>query len=158
MNLFGMKLGGPLESSIRPAHRPLLNPCARQATQPPVDSHEKGCQRGGMTDMQPPVAPHAGDARQRQPPAPSEFIEEAHSGQPGWSAAYGGPDGVIALTGELLETLATQSRLIAAVRTAAIREQLRTEAATSIAARHHISRQAVSKTAKAARTWEGETW
>lgn len=87
-----------------------------------------------------------------------EFWHEANTAGPGWSQAYGGPDGVIALTGDLLETLAAQSLLIASLRTAAIREQLRTEAATTIAARHHISRQAVTKAAKADRAWEGGIW
>ncbi|WP_147435252.1 hypothetical protein [Kocuria marina] len=91
-------------------------------------------------------------------PSPAEFIDAITAAQPGWSQPHGGPDGVIALTGLLLEELAEQSRIIAAVRTAAIREQLATEPGAVIARRHHLSRQAIHRAANARRTWEGETW
>lgn len=91
-------------------------------------------------------------------PGPAAFLEAVQAAHPGWSARYGGPDGIIALTGLLLEDLAEQSRIIAAVRTAAIREQLATEPGAVIARRHHLSRQAIHRAANAARTWEGETW
>ena len=91
-------------------------------------------------------------------PTPAEFLAAIQAAGPGWSKTYGGPDGVIALTGLLLEDLAEQSRIIAAVRTAAIREQLRTEQGAVIARRHHLSRQAIHRAANARRTWEGESW
>lgn len=110
-----------------------------------------------MSESQPPAdATYASTPPLR--PGPAEFIEDITPAQPGWSQPYGGPDGVIALTGLLLEDLAEQSRVIAAVRTAAIREQLRTEQGAVIARRHHLSRQAIHRAANAARTWEGETW
>lgn len=91
-------------------------------------------------------------------PSPETFLNLIAEPEPGWSAQFGGPDGIIGLTGTLLEDLAQQSSIIAAVRTAAIREQLRAEPGTAIARRHHISKQAVHKAAGAARTWKGDTW
>lgn len=91
-------------------------------------------------------------------PTPTDFLAAIQAATPGWSRTYAGPDGVIALTGLLLEDLAEQSRVIAAVRTAAIREQLRAEQGAVIARRHHLSRQAIHRAANATRTWEGETW
>lgn len=111
-----------------------------------------------MTLRQPPI-----DAPGAEPPADTvptvdAFLADADTAAEGWSRRYGGPDGVVQITGELLELLAEQSRLVAAVRTGALRELLRTESGAAIASRHHISKQAVHKAASAPRAWNGESW
>lgn len=112
-----------------------------------------------MTNRQPPVDTVGGACPHEARPSPTEFLRIVEHPVPQWSEPFGGPDGVIALTGALLDDLAAQAQRIAAVRTAAMREQLRTESGAAIARRHHITKQAVHKAAAAKRPWnEGGIW
>lgn len=110
-----------------------------------------------MTDTQPPVD-NVPDALGADRPSPEAFLAEVARAEPGWSARYGGIDGVISLTARLLEDVADMSAAVAAIRTTAIQEELRRDSATSIARRHGISRQAVTRAATARRARKGMTW
>lgn len=87
-----------------------------------------------------------------------DLLRAIYAPQPGWSETYGGLDGVIAHTAAAQKALAEMSTRLAEVRTAAIRQQLRTESGVSIARRHGITRAAVSQAAKATRVWKDEIW
>lgn len=112
-----------------------------------------------MDKTQPPVdRPRVHDALGADRPTPEQFLREIADPAPGWSARYGGPDGVIALTARLLDDIADMSTAVAAIRTTAIQEEMRADSATNIARRHGISRQAVQKAATARRAREGMIW
>ncbi|MBN6750220.1 helix-turn-helix domain-containing protein [Micrococcus luteus] len=91
------------------------------------------------------------------PPDPGEFLNEVRHATPGWSAPYGGPEGIERLTVQLQDTLKQQSRDVAAVRVAAIQHMLTTQSASEVARRLGISRQALSKIAGSP-AWSTPTW
>lgn len=51
---------------------------------------------------------------------PATFLEAAAKAEPGWSARYGGPEGVVELTSVLQEHLAQLTKLNAAARAATV--------------------------------------
>lgn len=77
------------------------------------------------------------------------LLTAARTGDPGWSATFGGPNGV-ALAADLGSELATQlvTELIA-LRTAAIAQLLEEESLRAVARRTGINRSTISKTHRA---------
>lgn len=90
-------------------------------------------------------------------PTPEQFLTQVQSSNPGWSDQYGGPMGVATLCANLQEQLAHQSETIAAIRTAAIQELLKTHKGTELAATFGISRAAISNINRS-NTWTEATW
>lgn len=86
-----------------------------------------------------------------------EFMELVDRAEPGWSEKFGGPGGVAAFTVVLQERIAELSAQVAAVRTAAIQEQLKERKGVEVARSLGISKAAISRIAHAP-TREGMIW
>lgn len=90
-------------------------------------------------------------------PAPHEFLRHIEHPEPGWSEAYGGPQGVAALCADLQAELIRQSEQIASVRVAAIRQMLTTRTGVDVAHTLGVSKSAISKSLKNT-PWKDAQW
>lgn len=86
-----------------------------------------------------------------------EFMELVDRAEPGWSEKFGGSAAVAAFTVVLQERIAELSAQVAAVRTAAIQDQLKDRKGVEVARSLGISRAAISRIAHAP-VREGMIW
>lgn len=91
------------------------------------------------------------------PPLPGEFLRQVATAHPGWSAPYGGPEGVARATLTMQDVLKVQASELAAVRAAAIEELLTTRSLSEVARMLGVSKQAVSKSVRSPR-WSDPRW
>lgn len=89
--------------------------------------------------------------------SPEQFLAEVEHAEPGWSEAYGGPQGVAAHVAELQAEVFRISERLAAVRVAAIRQMLTTQSGVEVAATLGVSKSAISKSLKNT-PWKDATW
>lgn len=78
-------------------------------------------------------------------PTPQDLINDLKNPQPGWSQKYGGPEGIITHTKNLQQELAQQSQTIAALRTTALQELLKTKTGAEVARDYGLTRSAITK-------------
>ena len=78
---------------------------------------------------------------------PVDFLARAAAAEPGWSTAYGGPEGIARLAVDLQRQLNDQAEQIAQIRAAAVRELLSTRTLAQVGQMLGISKQAVAKIA-----------
>lgn len=78
---------------------------------------------------------------------PADFLAQASAAEPGWSTAYGGPEGIARLAVDLQRQLNEQSEQVAQIRAAAVRELLTTRTLAQVGEMLGITKQAVSKIA-----------
>ena len=76
---------------------------------------------------------------------PEPFLDAAANGEPGWSAAYGGPDGVAVITGRLRDHLRDKQRQVASLRAAAVATMLRDRSLAAVGRLLGVGKTAVHK-------------
>lgn len=89
--------------------------------------------------------------------SPEKFLAEVETAEPGWSEAYGGPQGVAKHIAGLQAELVRQSERLAAIRVAAIRQLLTERTGVEVAASLGVSKSAISKSLKST-PWKDATW
>ena len=89
--------------------------------------------------------------------SPEEFLAEIERAEPGWSDAYGGPQGVATHVAELQAEVFRISEKLAAIRVAAIRQMLTTQSGVEVANTLGVSKSAVSKSLKN-NPWKEAVW
>lgn len=72
-----------------------------------------------------------------------ELLRAAHEHEPGWSARWGGPVGVLSATAEELREVEARRELLLDLRAAAIREALRSLSLADVGALLGLRRQSV---------------
>ncbi|MGI6797751.1 hypothetical protein [Gordonia sihwensis] len=82
---------------------------------------------------------------------PQRLLEDAAAATPGWSAPYGGPDGVAVLSGMLRHELDALAREISSLRTVAIAEMLREDSLATAGRKLGLGRTGVHKLSSQAR-------
>lgn len=89
--------------------------------------------------------------------SPEEFLNQLGTLPPGWAEEEGGLLKVVERLGTLQDELNQQSRMIAAVRAAAVAELLKTTSGADIARQLGMNRANISRLSKAER-WNNPTW
>lgn len=88
---------------------------------------------------------------------PQEFLAQVAAAEPGWSQQHGGPLGIAAMCADLQAQLVEQSEAIAAVRTAAIQQELTHRSGVQLANLLGVSKTAISKATRS-NSWKDPLW
>lgn len=89
---------------------------------------------------------------------PEEFLKNLPHLPPGWAEKEGGLLEVVKQLGAFQQTLNNQAEDIAAIRTAAINELLKTYSGAQIGRELGLTRANISRLSKAKKEWSNPTW
>lgn len=89
---------------------------------------------------------------------PEQFLDSLPHLPPGWTDEEGGLLEVIKRLGAFQQTLNNQAEDIAAIRTAAINELLKTHSGAQIGRELGLTRANISRLSRAKKEWSNPTW